>query len=193
MSKFISKLKKLSSLFYFIAGFLLAIFLFFTYSYIYLFSSKFNSKNYDEQLIKLGKESISSKDVPVASLIIYDGKVIGEGKNDVLKNDNPAGHAEINALKDCFEKIGVENFKKLDREKLILLTTFEPCPMCRGAIQEYNIKKVVFSFPKSIKDKLNDLKKDFRYFWNLKQTNNKRIQYDLFKLHPTFDSTALPY
>ncbi|MCU0439902.1 MAG: nucleoside deaminase [Raineya sp.] len=188
-----SRLKKITPLFYFIAGFLVAIILLFTYSYIYLFSSEFNSKDYNEQLIRLGKESISSKDVPVASIIIYDGKVIGEGKNDVLKNNNPSGHAEINALKDCFEKIGVEEFKKLDRDKLILLTTFEPCTMCRGAIQEYNIKKVVFGYPKSIKDKFNYLKKDFRYFWNLNQSNNKHLQYDLFKLHPTFDSTAVPY
>lgn len=185
--------KKIVISFYIIIGFFCAILFFLGLTYLYCLSSKFDSKKYDSKLIELGKESIVSRDVPVSSLIIYNEAIIGEGKNDVLKNNNPIGHAEINAIKDSFKKIGVEKFNCLDRKKLILLTTYEPCPMCKSIIQEYNIKKVIFCYPKSLREKLNYLKKDYEYYINLNQSKNKRIQYELFKMHPAFDSVNIPY
>jgi tRNA(Arg) A34 adenosine deaminase TadA len=92
-----------------------------------------------------------------------------------------------------FQKNRYQKFKSLDKESLILLTTYEPCTMCKGAIQEYGIKKVVFSFAKRKGDKILNFKNDLKYYYHLKQTKNKRLQYDLFKLHPDFDTIQYPY
>ncbi|MSP08000.1 MAG: hypothetical protein EXR15_05010 [Chitinophagaceae bacterium] len=89
--------------------------------------------------------------------------------------------------------MGVKKFNSLDRKKLILLTTFEPCPMCKGAIQEYKINNVIFNLAKGEKEKIIYFKNDIKYYFNLRQTKNKRLQYDLFKLHPDFDSIKYPY
>lgn len=177
----------------YLSGMASVLLLLFIYSYFYIFSNNFDAENYNTSLIALGKKSIPSGDVPVSSVIIYNGKIVGEGYNDVVKNQNPSGHAEINAIADCFRKIGYSKFKTLNKDYLILFTTYEPCSMCKGAIQEYGIKKVVFSLAKRKADKISNLKNDLKYYYHLKQMKNKRLQYDLFKLHPTFDSIQFPY
>jgi tRNA(Arg) A34 adenosine deaminase TadA len=185
--------KKFFLIIAFAFGFLSAFLIMYLLSYSYIFSSNFDAKKYESKLLVLGKESLISKDIPVASLLIYDGKIIGEGKNDVLKNNNPSGHAEINAIEDCFKKIGYQKFSKLKQQQLTLLSTYEPCEMCKGAIEEYGIKNVVFSFAKRKMDKYCNLKNDLKYHFNLRQMKNKRLQYDLFKMHPSFDSVSYPY
>lgn len=102
------------------------------------------SKNYSEQLNALGDSAIRSLDVPVAALVVYDNEVIGMGHNTVNRNGNIGGHAEINALSDAVIKLGgLDKFNALDRDKLALITTFEPCKMCEGAIIENFITHVI--------------------------------------------------
>lgn len=185
--------KKQNSIIYFCLGIIFTVFVYQIIVWFYIFMPNVNYKQYDSKLIGLGKQSIVSGDVPVASIITYDGKIIGEGKNDVLRNNNPSGHAEINAIEDCFKKIGYQKFSTLNKDKLILLTTYEPCSMCKGAIEEYNIKHIIFSFPKTVNDKFQSFKNDIKYYNALRQTNNRRLQYDLFKMHPAFDSIAYPF
>lgn len=185
--------KLFSSLLLMMIGFSISILSYLIITNSYLFSKKIDIKKYEEKLISLGVKCIPTNDVPVASLLIYKDSIIGEGHNDVSKNNNLTGHAEINAIKNCFEKIGLKKFTALDRNELILITTYEPCIMCRAVIEEYEIKNVIFSFPKNTMDKLKSIKKEILYFKNLRQTNNPRLQYDLFKKYPAFDSISYPY
>lgn len=185
--------KKSSLLISFLIGFAIAFVVLFFYPFFYVFTPDFDAKQYDSKLTELGQKSLLSKDIPVAALLIYNDEIIGEGHNDVVKNNNPSGHAEINAIADGFKKLGYQKFMALDREKLIVLTTYEPCTMCRGAIEEYGIKRIIFSFAKRKEDKFQYLKNDLKYYYHLQQMKNKRLQYDLFKMHPDFDSVAYPY
>lgn len=80
-------------------------------------------------------------DVPAAAAVIYRGRIV-TGWNDVNRNANAAGHADINALTAAMRSFGgAEAFKRIDRDSLYLVTTWEPCPMCQGAIaDEYHLK-----------------------------------------------------
>jgi tRNA(Arg) A34 adenosine deaminase TadA len=80
-------------------------------------------------------------DVPAAAAVIYRGRII-TGWNDVNRNANAAGHADINALTSAMRELGgAEAFKRIDRDSLYLVTTWEPCPMCQGAIaDEHRLK-----------------------------------------------------
>lgn len=176
----------------FVSGMALAFVLWFSYSYCYRMGEDFDSSPYEKQLSELARECLDSNDVPVAALLLYKGKVIGAGKNDIAKNQNASGHAEINAITDCLQHIAYRRFQTLDKKQLILLTTYEPCPMCRGAIQEYGIGKTVFNLPKRSRDKLIEVRNQMHYYWNLRQTKNKQLQYDLFRLDPDFDTIAYP-
>src|SRR5688572_28992432 len=86
------------------------------------------SEVYDS-LRAAGLRSIPSGDVPAAAAVIYRGRIV-TGWNDMNLNANAAGHADINALSAAMRLFGgAEAFKKIDRDSLFLVTTWEPCPM----------------------------------------------------------------
>ena len=93
-----------------------------------------------EMLVEAGRRSLPSRDVPTAAAVLYKELVI-VGWNDAAASLNAAGHAEINALTNAIHHFGsAQRFKDLDRERLYFVTTYEPCPMCIGALAEHKIK-----------------------------------------------------
>ncbi|MCQ2789953.1 MAG: nucleoside deaminase [bacterium] len=78
-------------------------------------------------------------DVPVAALIVKDGKIIAEAVNEREKMNDISSHAEINAIKSA-EKV-LENWRLDDCD---LYVTLEPCPMCAWAILQSRINAVYF-------------------------------------------------
>lgn len=90
--------------------------------------------------IKEAKKGIESHHGgPFGAVIVKDGKVVGKGHNQVLKNNDPTCHGEIMAIhKAC------KNLKTYDLSGCELYTTGEPCPMCYAAILWANIDKVYY-------------------------------------------------
>ena len=76
---------------------------------------------------------------PFGSVIVKDGRIIGRGHNQVVKNQDPTCHGEIMAIHDACKTL-----KSFDLAGCELYTTAEPCPMCLGAILWANIEKVYF-------------------------------------------------
>ncbi len=139
-----------------------------------------------ERLTALAKRSLETNDVPIAAVLLYNEKIIGEGFNTVLRNGDAGGHAEINALSDAMRTLGPERFDALDRSRLILVSTFEPCLMCIGACINQRIRTVYYLQPKTVADLLTERKAEAMYFFRRKQVRNSGIQLDLFRLHPDF-------
>ena len=135
----------------------------------------------------LGSRAIESLDVPVASLLVYRNTVIGRGYNTVLRDANAGGHAEINAISDALRTLGAEGFDALDRDDLVLITTFEPCAMCKGAIMEYRIERVGFVEPKSLRHHAAQGLKELNYELFKVQLAPAGLQDSLFRLHPGYD------
>lgn len=71
---------------------------------------------------------------PFGAVIVKDGKIIGRGHNQVLKNNDPTCHGEMMAIRDACKNLGT-----FDLTGSVIYTTGEPCPMCRCAIQWANI------------------------------------------------------
>ena len=93
-----------------------------------------------QRAISLALEVKSSGDVPVGALIINDnGEILGLGKNEREKDNDPTAHAEIVAIRKASEKIGSWRL-----DDLTLIVTLEPCVMCAGAILQSRIKRLVF-------------------------------------------------
>ena len=76
---------------------------------------------------------------PFGAVIVKDGKVIGQGHNQVVKNQDPTCHGEIMAI-----HAACKNISSFDLSGCELYTTAEPCPMCLGAILWSNIRKVYY-------------------------------------------------
>ena len=93
-----------------------------------------------QQALLLAKEAANHGDVPVGAIIVDEkGEVIGRGKNERVKNNDPLAHAEIVAIKDAASKLANWRF-----DQLTLIATLEPCAMCAGAIAQSRFKRLVF-------------------------------------------------
>ena len=93
-----------------------------------------------QQALLLAKEAANHGDVPVGAIIVDEnGVIIGRGKNERVKNNDPLAHAEIVAIKDAASKLSNWRF-----DQLTLIVTLEPCAMCAGAIAQSRFKRLVF-------------------------------------------------
>ena len=93
-----------------------------------------------QQALLLAKEAANHGDVPVGAIIVDEkGAVIGRGKNERVKNNDPLAHAEIMAIKDAASKLSNWRF-----DQLTLIVTLEPCAMCAGAIAQSRFNRLVF-------------------------------------------------
>ena len=93
-----------------------------------------------QQALLLAKEAADHGDVPVGAIIVDEkGAVIGRGKNERVKNNDPLAHAEIMAIKDAASKLSNWRF-----DQLTLIATLEPCAMCAGAIAQSRFNRLVF-------------------------------------------------
>ena len=99
-----------------------------------------NYKEVMQQALLLAKDAANHGDVPVGAIIVDEqGTVIGRGKNERVKNNDPLAHAEIMAIKDAASKLSNWRF-----DQLTLIVTLEPCAMCAGAIAQSRFNRLVF-------------------------------------------------
>ena len=84
---------------------------------------------YMRRALELAKEAAQHGEVPVGCVIVLDGKIIGEGRNQREEKQSTASHAEMEAIAQANAVVG--SWRLSDAE---LYVTLEPCPMCAGAI-----------------------------------------------------------
>jgi cytosine/creatinine deaminase len=75
--------------------------------------------------------------IPIGSVLVHDGRIIGRGHNRRVQRGSTVLHGEMDAL---------ENAGRLPAavyRQCVLYTTLSPCPMCSGAILLYGIPRVV--------------------------------------------------
>jgi cytosine/creatinine deaminase len=75
--------------------------------------------------------------IPIGSVIVHRGKIIGRGHNRRVQKGSPTLHGEMDALENAGRQPA-----SVYRE-CTLYTTLSPCPMCSGAILLYGIPRVV--------------------------------------------------
>lgn len=83
------------------------------------------------------KAGLNAGGIPIGSVLVIDGKIVGRGHNQRVQKGSSVLHAEM----DCFENAG--RIKAEDYKKATLYSTLSPCDMCSGAILLYGIKNVV--------------------------------------------------
>jgi tRNA(adenine34) deaminase len=97
----------------------------------------------DEYFMRLAlreaERAVEHDDIPVGSIVVRDGEVIGSGHNEREIRADPTAHAELIALRDAARTLG--SWRVLDS---VLYVTLEPCAMCAGAIVLARIPRVVF-------------------------------------------------
>lgn len=98
-----------------------------------------NDTHWMREALLLAREAESQGEVPVGSLVVLNGEVIGRGFNRTISDNDPSAHAEIVALRDAGSRS--ENYRL---PGCVLYVTLEPCVMCVGAMVHARIERVVF-------------------------------------------------
>lgn len=82
-------------------------------------------------------KGLSEGGIPIGSVIVHQGEIIGRGHNRRVQQGSTILHGEM----DAFENAGRQP-ARVYRES-VLYTTLSPCPMCSGAIVLYGIPRVI--------------------------------------------------
>ena len=90
-----------------------------------------------QSAIEEAKQGLREGGIPIGSVLVHGGRVIGRGHNQRIQRGSVIHHGEMN----CLENAGRQS-ASIYRDCTIY-TTLSPCPMCTGAIMLYGIPRVV--------------------------------------------------
>jgi creatinine deaminase len=85
--------------------------------------------------VEEARQGLTEQGIPIGSVLVKDGRIIGRGHNRRVQHDDPTAHAEI----DCLRNAG-----RIGRyHDTVLYSTLMPCYYCAGAVVQFGIKKVI--------------------------------------------------
>lgn len=87
--------------------------------------------------IAQAQQGLAEGGIPIGSVIVHDGVIIGRGHNRRVQQHSAILHGEMDALENAGRQTA-----NVYRES-VLYTTLSPCDMCTGAILLYGIRKVI--------------------------------------------------
>jgi len=91
--------------------------------------------------IELSIEGVQSgRGGPFGAVIVKGDQIVAEGVNQVTSINDPTAHAEVLAIRQACQKLGVFELKGCE-----IYTSCEPCPMCLGAIYWAHISRIYFA------------------------------------------------
>ncbi|PWI34510.1 tRNA adenosine(34) deaminase TadA [Vibrio albus] len=99
-------------------------------------------KQFMRRAIELASFAEQEGEVPVGAVLVKEGKIIAEGWNRSIGDNDATAHAEIQVLRKAGQEL--ENYRLLDTT---LYVTLEPCPMCAGALLHSRVKRIVYGAP----------------------------------------------
>ncbi len=80
-------------------------------------------------------QGFTEQGIPIGSVLVKDGRIIGRGHNRRVQHGDPTAHAEIDCLRNA-GRIG-------QYRGTILYSTLMPCYYCAGAVVQFGIQKVI--------------------------------------------------
>lgn len=85
--------------------------------------------------IEEARKGLASGGIPIGSVLVRDGAIIGRGHNQRVQKGDPMAHAEI----DCLQNAGrIGSYRDT-----VLFSTLMPCYLCSGAAVQFAVPKVI--------------------------------------------------
>jgi len=83
------------------------------------------------------KKGLAEGGIPIGSVLVIDGKIVGRGHNRRVQKNSSILHAEMDALENA------GRLKAKDYRHAVLYSTLSPCDMCSGTALLYRIPRIV--------------------------------------------------
>ena len=90
-----------------------------------------------EAAIEEARLGLSEGGIPIGSVLVLDGEIVGRGHNRRVQRGSAVLHAEMDALENAGRMSGA------DYRRSVLYSTLSPCDMCSGAVLLYGIERVI--------------------------------------------------
>ena len=87
--------------------------------------------------IEEARSGLAEGGIPIGSVLVIDGKIVGRGHNRRVQRGSAILHAEM----DCIENAG--RLASKDYQRSVLYSTLSPCDMCSGTALLYKIPRIV--------------------------------------------------
>jgi creatinine deaminase len=87
--------------------------------------------------IEEAKKGLAEGGIPIGSVLVIDGEIVGRGHNRRVQKGSAILHAEMDAIENA------GRLKASDYRRAILYSTLSPCDMCSGAALLYRIPRIV--------------------------------------------------
>jgi len=92
-----------------------------------------------EAALELAREAGLAGEVPVGAVAVFEGRVVGRGRNQREGRNDPTAHAELLAVQEAARALG-----RWRLGGVTVYVTLEPCAMCAGAMVLARIDRLVF-------------------------------------------------
>ncbi|TKX69892.1 nucleoside deaminase [Halorubrum sp. SP9] len=96
-------------------------------------------REYVERTIRLAEEAVEAGDTPFGALLVVDGEVVREARNETISEGDVAAHPELTLARWAARELGADELADCT-----MYASTEPCPMCATAIHHAGIGRVVF-------------------------------------------------
>jgi cytosine deaminase len=87
--------------------------------------------------IEEARAGLAEGGIPIGSVLVIDGEIVGRGHNRRVQQGSAVLHAEM----DCLEQAG--RLSAVEYQRAVLYSTLSPCDMCSGAALLYGIPRIV--------------------------------------------------
>ena len=99
------------------------------------------TQSVDDQFLKAAideaRKGLAEGGIPIGSVLVIDGQIVGQGHNRRVQNGSAILHAEMDAIENA------GRLKASDYRRAVLYSTLSPCDMCSGMTLLYRIPRVV--------------------------------------------------
>lgn len=131
-----------------------------------------------QEALREAEQGLAEGGIPIGSILVIDGNIVGRGHNRRVQSSNPILHGEM----DCLQNAG--RLQATDYQRATLYTTLSPCAMCTGAILLYKIPRVVLAENITFLGEEALLKSKGVDVINLDMREAKQLMSDFIQTHP---------
>jgi deoxycytidylate deaminase len=85
----------------------------------------------------LREQAVREGDQAYGAVMVRAGMIVGEGRNFVVRDNDPTAHAELLAVRDAGRRLGTRDLSQCD-----VYSTATPCPMCQAALYWGRVRRI---------------------------------------------------